>query len=60
MKVTNLKTEAKVGDGQIAVNFVGQEKINMYDEHPRTTISLHEFYQTALNRLQLLRKIEFM
>jgi len=37
-----------------------QEKINMYDKHPQSTISLHEFYQTALNRLQLLRKIEFM
>jgi len=44
MKVVNLKTEAKVGDGQVGINFVGQEKINMYDEHPRTTISLHEFY----------------
>jgi hypothetical protein len=37
-----------------------REKINMYDEPPRTTISLHEFNTTALNRLQLLRKIEFM
>ena len=44
MKVVNLKAEAKSGDGQVGINFTGQEKINMYDEHPRTTISLHEFY----------------
>jgi hypothetical protein len=43
-KIINTKTEAKSGDGQVAIHSVGQEKINMYDEHPRTTISLHEFY----------------
>jgi len=37
-----------------------REKINLFGEPPRQTISLHEFYQIALKRLQLLRKIEFM
>jgi hypothetical protein len=37
-----------------------KQKINMYDEHPTNTVSLYEFHQTALNRLQVLRKIEFM
>ena len=43
-RIVNLKAEAKTQEGQVAINFVGQEKINMYDEHPKTTISLHEFY----------------
>ena len=36
------------------------KQINLYQSHPMETISLHEFYQVALNRLQALRKIEFM
>lgn len=42
--IINNKTQAKINEGQVSINFVGQEKINMYDEHPKTTISLHEFY----------------
>jgi hypothetical protein len=37
-----------------------REKINLYDKHPTDVISLHEFHSVALNRLQVLRKIEFM
>lgn len=37
-----------------------KERINMYDQHPTNVISLHEFHSVALNRLQVLRKIEFM
>jgi len=32
----------------------------MYDEAPQNVISLHEFQSIALDRLQMLRKIEFM
>jgi len=33
---------------------------NMYTEPPTNIISLHEFYKLALDRLQVLKKIEFM
>jgi hypothetical protein len=36
------------------------ENINMYNEPPQNIISLHEFYKIALDRLQVLKKIEFM
>jgi len=49
---TNVLTEVQIGKPK--------SKINMYDEHPTNVISLYEFHQTALNRLQVLRKIEFM
>lgn len=42
--IVNLKAKPEANNGEVSINFVGQEKINMYDEHPRTTISLHEFY----------------
>ena len=42
------------------VNTHYDENINMYTEPPQNTISLHEFYSVALNRLQVLKKIEFM
>lgn len=32
----------------------------MYTEPPQNVISLHEFYKIALDRLQVLKKIEFM
>jgi hypothetical protein len=32
----------------------------MYTEPPTNIISLHEFYKLALDRLQVLKKIEFM
>ena len=35
-------------------------EINLYQEPPSDEISLYEFQQLALNRLQALRKIEFM
>lgn len=31
----------------------------MYHEPPQNIISLHEFYEKALSRLQVLKKIEF-
>lgn len=44
--ITNLKATNKEGGkaGQVSINAGTREKINMYDEPPRTTISLHEFY----------------
>ncbi len=36
------------------------EQINMYNEPPQNTISLLEFLKLALDRLQVLKKIEFM
>ena len=44
----------------VAKNAPSQVKIQLYDEHPQNTISLHDFHSIALNRLQALRKIEFM
>ena len=48
------------GYGMVAKNAKSQVKIQLYDEHPKNTISLHDFHSIALNRLQALRKIEFM
>jgi hypothetical protein len=36
------------------------DAINMYNEPPQNIISLHEFSQLALARLQVLKKIEFL
>jgi len=53
--------QADYNSGKVNLHGVAERsKINMYDEHPTNTISLHEFHSIALNRLQLLRKIEFM
>ncbi len=53
-------TNVKKAQVEVSINAGQKEKINLYDEAPKSTISLHEFHQIALNRLQLLRKIEFM
>ena len=59
--IINKKKEAqKSSDDAGSVMIHGKEKINMYDQHPTNVISLHEFHNVALNRLQVLRKIEFM
>jgi hypothetical protein len=59
MIVNNKRTNKKQDDaGFVHINV--KEKINMYDQHPTNVISLHEFHSVALNRLQVLRKIEFM
>ena len=44
--------------GTVATNY--DENINMYNEPPQNVISLHEFSKMALDRLQVLKKIEFM
>jgi hypothetical protein len=36
------------------------DQINMYNEPPQNIISLHEFQKLSLDRLQVLKKIEFM
>ena len=66
MIVNNKKTAGKSAVGgdnnfaaQVQIN-TQQRSINLYQEHPSEIISLHEFHQIALNRLQALRKIEFM
>jgi hypothetical protein len=58
--IVNKKNLPKNKDdaGTVSINI--KEKINMYDQHPTNVISLHEFHSVALNRLQVLRKIEFM
>ena len=48
------------GYAQVTRHATTQEKIQLYDEHPTKVISLHGFHSVALNRLQALRKIEFM
>ena len=48
------------GYGMVTKNAPSQVKIQLYDEHPQNVISLHDFHSIALNRLQALRKIEFM
>lgn len=59
MIINNKRTIKKQDDaGVVHINV--KEKINMYDQHPTNVISLHEFHSVALNRLQVLRKIEFM
>jgi|LakMenEpi03Aug12_release.lakeMendotaPanAssembly.Ray.scaffolds.fasta_scaffold310094_2 hypothetical protein len=61
--IVNTRTGKQLGLGADANKVELQnpkQKINMYDEHPTNTVSLYEFHQTALNRLQVLRKIEFM
>ena len=64
MSIINKKTGQVSGLGANTTTEVTlvkpKSKINMYDEHPTNVISLYEFHQTALNRLQVLRKIEFM
>ena len=37
-----------------------EDYINMYNEPPQNIISLHEFQKLSLDRLQVLKKIEFM
>lgn len=46
--------------GGVSYSKMPQQKISMYDEPPQNTITLYEFNSIALDRLQLLRKIEFM
>ena len=57
MIITNKRETAKP-EGIVKMHT--RDKINMYDQHPNNVISLHEFHSVALNRLQVLRKIEFM
>ena len=57
--ISNNKKNAKQEQsGVVHINV--KDKINMYDQHPTNVISLHEFHTVALNRLQVLRKIEFL
>ncbi len=58
--IINTKKANKKQDDAGIVHINVKEKINMYDQHPTNVISLHEFHSVALNRLQVLRKIEFM
>jgi len=58
--ITNTKKVHKANDDFGSVTIHTTRGINMYDKHPTNVISLHEFHSVALNRLQVLRKIEFM
>ena len=44
--------------GMVQTNY--DENINMYNDAPLNVISLHEFSKFAVDRLQVLKKIEFM
>ena len=44
--------------GQVQTNY--DDNINMYNDPPQNIIRLHEFSKMALDRLQVLKKIEFM
>ena len=60
--IVNKKAAAKpaqAADPQVAIANA-RPKINMYDQPPQNVVTLHEFHSMALNRLQVLRKIEFM
>jgi len=52
------RADQEGGAGEVYTNI--HEGINMYTEPPTNTISLHEFSKIALDRLQVLKKIEFM
>lgn len=56
--ITNKKTGYSKDSYSVATHY--DENINMYNEPPQNIISLHEFSKIALNRLQVLKKIEFM
>ena len=46
------------GAGSVTTH--SHDQINMYNEPPQNVISLHEFQKLSLDRLQVLKKIEFM
>jgi len=56
--ITNKKTGYSKDSYSVTTHY--DENINMYNEPPQNIISLHEFSKIALNRLQVLKKIEFM
>jgi len=56
--IVSLKNQGASDAGMVQTNY--DENINMYNEPPQNIISLHEFYRVALDRLQVLKKIEFM
>ena len=43
----------------MSVNF-DENCVSMYTDPPQNIISLHEFQKIALDRLQVLKKLEFM
>ena len=57
-KSNNTSNQFQTGEVQITNNDF--RKISMYDEPPQNVISLHEFSQLAVDRLQVLKKLEFM
>ena len=59
-KRSNNLGQNKVGGEVSMYSMDHKNKINLYQEHPKNIISLSEFNQIALHRLQALRKIEWM
>lgn len=63
MIISNKKATAQADAQMMSAGTVythRDEQINMYNEPPQNIISLHEFQKLALDRLQVLKKIEFM
>ena len=65
VKIINKKeiAQANYNDGEYKMGMVAthyDDNINMYGQPPENIISLYEFQQLALDRLQVLKKIEFM
>ena len=58
MIISNKKVTAQQDEGMVKDH--RDEQINMYNEPPQNVISLHEFQKLSLDRLQVLKKIEFM
>lgn len=60
--ISNKRAQApSVMDGGAGAVFThSHDQINMYNEPPQNVISLHEFQKLSLDRLQVLKKIEFM
>ncbi len=44
----------------VPIHYDENSSVSMYTEPPQNIISLHEFQKIALDRLQVLKKLEFM
>lgn len=56
--ITRSGNNPNQSSGLVSTNY--EENLNMYTQPPQNVISLHDFQSLALERLQVLKKIEFM
>ena len=57
-QITKSGNNPNQNSGLVSTNY--EENLNMYTQPPQNVISLHDFQSLALERLQVLKKIEFM